>query len=134
MTIIESTTANRPSRLLFGSAGDCDGTDRVARGPGWRSRRFFLAGDGLGYSMHETTVDAGTRLEICYTIHRESVYCVSGEGTVEDVLSQRVVQVRPGTVWSAGISDAHVITADSLMTFVCVFTPALASGEAAHDE
>ncbi len=107
------------------------GTERDVRGSGWRSRRLVVAADGLEYSFHITVLDAGARLEFEYERHRETVYCVDGEGTVEDLTEQRVEPLGPGDLYSAGIGEPHVITAITGMTLVCVFDPPLEGTEEA---
>jgi hypothetical protein len=56
--------------MYYTSVEDVIGTDRDASGSGWRSRRLMLAKDGLPFSVHETTVAAGTELHLCYQILR----------------------------------------------------------------
>ena len=48
------------------------------------SRRFLLASDGLGYSLTDTTVRAGTKSPLQYLHHREACYCIHGTGWVHD--------------------------------------------------
>ncbi len=40
---------------------DLDDTDRDVRAETWRSRRFVLAKEGVGFSFHDTVLSAGTR-------------------------------------------------------------------------
>jgi hypothetical protein len=56
------------------------GTARDASGQGWKSRRLVLEEDGIDYSVHETTLEAGQRLRFEYGSHRETVCRVSGSG------------------------------------------------------
>jgi L-ectoine synthase len=48
----------------------------------WASRRFLVKKDGMGYSLSETTIYAGSETEIWYKNHFEACYCVEGEGCV----------------------------------------------------
>lgn len=91
----------------------------------------MLAGAGPDYSVHETTLDAGVRLRFSYRHHRETVYCVAGEGTIEDVDGGRTVRLAPGGLYSAGIGEAHVITAETEMKLLCILTPPLTGDEEA---
>jgi L-ectoine synthase len=52
--------------VLIRSVDEITNTDRDVTGPGWRSRRIIVAGDGLGYSFHQVELDAGARLEFEY--------------------------------------------------------------------
>jgi L-ectoine synthase len=40
------------------------------------SRRFLLRKDGMGFSMHETILRAGTETHMWYANHLEAVYCI----------------------------------------------------------
>jgi len=106
-------------------------TDRDVHGPGWRSRRLVVAEDGLKYSFHVTTLDEGAEQEFEYRDHRETVYCVEGEGIIEDLSDGRVEHLAPGSLYSAGIGEPHRITAVTPMRLVCVFDPPLLGTEEA---
>jgi L-ectoine synthase len=45
------------------------GTERDVAGEGWRSRRLLLRRDQLGFSLHDTTVEAGSVLHLQYKHH-----------------------------------------------------------------
>jgi L-ectoine synthase len=117
--------------MIIRSVGEIIGTGRDVHGTGWRSRRLVLAEDGIGYSLHETTLEPGVELRFEYVSHRETVYCIEGEGSVEDVVTGRRVQLRPGSMYSAGVGEPHVVRAETPVKVVCVFTPALAGREEA---
>lgn len=117
--------------MFISSISETIGTDRDVQGEGWKSRRVILAGDGMGYSVHETTVAAGTRLHLSYENHRETVYCLRGRGTILDVETAEAVALAPGSVYSAGIGEEHILSCDTEMTFLCIFTPGLEGGEEA---
>jgi L-ectoine synthase len=117
--------------MIIRSVADVIGTTRDVRGTGWRSRRLVLAEDGAPYSLHETTLDPGITLEFTYRSHRETVYCVSGDGVIEDLRKGRAVEFGPGSLYSAGIGEAHRITTRTQMVLVCVFSPPLAGDEVA---
>jgi L-ectoine synthase len=108
-----------------------DGTERDVRGEGWRSRRLVVAEDGTPYSFHITVLDRGARLHFEYTRHRETVYCIEGEGTITDVASGETIALEPGGLDSAGTGELHEIVALSEMTLACVFTPPLDGTEEA---
>ncbi len=90
-----------------------------------------MADDGLTYSFHATTLDQGARLKFEYEDHRETVFCIEGEGRLEDLSDGRTERLTPGSIYSAGIGEPHVITADTPMSLVCVFDPPLAGIEEA---
>jgi L-ectoine synthase len=51
----------------------------------WNRVRMLLADDGMGFSFHITTIEAGSEHTFHYKNHFESVYCISGEGSIEDL-------------------------------------------------
>lgn len=109
------------------------GTDREVGAANWTSRRLLLADDGMGFSLHDTLIHAGTTTEMQYQHHLEAVYCVEGKGRVEVVETGEVFEIEPGTVYALNGNERHLLTADVEMRMVCVFNPALV-GREEHDE
>lgn len=94
------------------------------------SRRFLLAADGVGYSVTDTLVRAGTKSRLEYRRHLESCYCIEGSGEVVD--SAGVSHpITPGTLYALDQHDPHWLIAspDEDLRLVCVFTPALRGDE-----
>ena len=108
------------------------GTDREVDAGNWVSRRLLLAGDRMGFSLHDTVIRAGTETPMCYRHHLEAVYCIEGRGSVEVVATGEVVPIVAGTVYALDAHDAHVLRAESDMRMVCVFNPPL-TGREVHD-
>lgn len=108
------------------------GTERDVAGEGWRSRRMLLRRDGLGFSLHDTTVAAGTELKLQYKHHLEACYIIEGEAELTDLATGRQHDLRPGTVYALEQHDRHTLRVLSDMRLVCVFNPALTGGET-HD-
>lgn len=108
------------------------GTERDVAGDGWRSRRLLLRRDGLGFSLHDTLVAAGSRLEMQYANHLEACYCVAGEAEILDLTTNERHELRAGTVYALDRHDRHVITVTQDLRLVCVFNPPLSGGET-HD-
>jgi L-ectoine synthase len=100
---------------------------------GWHSVRLLLKDDGMGFSFHITTIHAGAELEMEYRNHLESVYCVSGAGSLEEVATGRRFEIRPGVIYALDRHDRHVLRARSEMVMACVFNPPL-TGREVHDE
>lgn len=109
------------------------GTERDVRGPVWSSRRFLLAEDGVGFTVTETTVEAGSEQVLWYKYHVEANYVVEGEGEVENLATGEVFALAPGSIYVLDGNEKHRLKADTRMKLVCVFTPAL-SGRETHDE
>ncbi|MET9621874.1 ectoine synthase [Streptomyces sp. NPDC006464] len=94
------------------------------------SRRFLVQDDGLGYSVTDTVVRAGTKSFLEYTRHLESCYCISGSGEVVDTAGNSH-RIEPGTLYALNEHDAHWLIADpdEDLRLVCVFSPALQGDE-----
>jgi len=98
-------------------------TERHTRADTWESRRFLLAQDGMGFSMHDTLIHAGTETPMWYRHHLEAVYCIEGQGELE-VLPEGVVHpIRPGTLYALDGRERHVLRARTQMRMICVFNP-----------
>lgn len=105
------------------------GTDRDVAGDGWRSRRLLLRRDGMGFSLHDTTVAAGSELNLEYRHHLEACYCVEGEAEITDRATGETHRIGPGSVYGLDRHDAHTVRVLSDLRLVCVFNPALSGTE-----
>jgi L-ectoine synthase len=117
--------------MIYTSVRKILGTERDVAGEGWRSRRLVLAGDGLPFSVHETVVEPGSELRFCYRRHSETVYCVEGEGSIEEVGGGGARRLEPGTLYSVGIGEDHIVRTDTVVRFLCIFEPACEADETA---
>jgi L-ectoine synthase len=114
---------------------DIVGTERDvhAENGNWASRRFLLRSDGMGFSFHDTTIFAGTETYIWYKNHLEAVYCVGGEGEIEDLGTGEVHQISDGTMYALNNHEKHFLRARKDLRLICVFNPPL-TGREIHDE
>ena len=112
------------------------GTDRdiPAENGNWVSRRLLLRKDGMGFSFHETTIFAGTETYIHYKNHLEAVYCVSGDGEIEEMETGLIHAISDGTMYALNNNDRHLLRATSDLRLICVFNPALTGTEVHDDE
>jgi len=94
------------------------------------SRRFLLEDDGLGYTVTDTLVRAGTCSPLQYKRHLETCYCIGGHGEVVDTDGNRHV-IEPGTLYALDEHDPHYLSASEKedLRLVCVFSPALKGDE-----
>ncbi|MER5732710.1 ectoine synthase [Streptomyces sp. NPDC098789] len=94
------------------------------------SRRFLLAEDGLGYTLTDTVVLAGTKSRLEYVNHLEACYCIAGSGEVIE-LDGTSHEIVPGRMYALDQHDAHFLVAspDEDLRLVCVFSPALRGNE-----
>ncbi len=110
------------------------GTERdvAAENGNWVSRRLLLRHEDMGFSFHDTTIFAGTETFIHYKNHLEAVYCVAGEGEIEDLESGEIHQISDGTMYALIGHERHYLRARKDMRMICVFNPAL-TGSEVHD-
>ncbi len=99
---------------------------------GWESTRLLLKNDGMGFSFHITTIYAGADLAMHYQNHLESVYCISGEGEIEDLADGQIHPIGPGTIYALDKHDKHLLRAATEMKMACVFNPPL-HGKEVHN-
>lgn len=109
------------------------GTDRRVDSDGWSSVRLLLKDDAMGFSFHITTIYPGAELKMHYQNHLESVYCVSGTGSIEDLETGVTHAIKPGVMYALDKNDRHILRADTEMTMACVFNPPV-TGKEVHDE
>ena len=70
--------------MIVRDLAEANTTRRRVVSKGWESTRLLLKDDAMGFSFHITTIYAGAELPMHYQNHLESVYCISGEGSIED--------------------------------------------------
>ena len=119
--------------MIVRRLADVSGSQAEVAGATWISRRLLLARDGMGFSLHDTLIHAGTSTPMRYAHHLEAVYCVEGEGEIEDVATGVVHPIAPGTVYALDAHDDHVLRARTRLRLVCVFNPPV-TGREVHDE
>jgi L-ectoine synthase len=119
--------------MIVRSVGDLRGTSREVHAETWVSRRLLLKEDGMGFSLHETILYAGTETAMWYKNHLEAVLCVEGEGEIEDLATGERHIITPGTMYALNVHDRHVLKARKNLRMVCVFNPPC-TGQETHDE
>ncbi|MGO2682844.1 ectoine synthase [Microbacterium sp.] len=119
--------------MLIRTIDDITDTDADIKSENWRSKRIILAREGVGFSVHETTLYAGTESEFCYQNHIEAVFIVEGEGEIEDMATGEVHQLRPGSLYLLNDHDRHRVRPRTDIRTVCVFNPPV-TGREVHDE
>lgn len=115
--------------MIIRRLDEIDQGDRRVEGGNWYSRRLMLADDGLPYSLHDTVIRAGTSTEMWYRHHVESVYCIEGEGTLEDRETGDKHKLSAGTLYVLDKNDRHTVHAESDLRMVCVFMPPVTGRE-----
>ena len=121
--------------MIVKTAQDIEGGkgETVLSGGDARVLRYLLREDGVGFTVSDIRVKAGTNAFLHYKNHIESNLVIEGEGTVEDMATGEIYDLKPGTIYVLDKHDKHRVNAITAMRLICVFTPALAGGEV-HDE
>lgn len=104
-------------------------TERKVADQRWNSVRLLLAGDGMGFSFHITTIEGGSEHTFHYKNHFESVYCISGEGEIEDLATGEVHQITPGVMYALNLHDKHTLRARKELVLACCFNPPVTGTE-----
>lgn len=115
--------------MIVRDLNEAKNTERRVDSDGWNSVRLLLAGDNMGFSFHITTIYEGAELEFEYKNHFESVYCVSGEGSIKDLATGVVHPIRPGVMYALDKHDRHILRGKTEMVMACVFNPPVTGNE-----
>ncbi|MFA5630962.1 MAG: ectoine synthase [Porticoccaceae bacterium] len=118
--------------MIVRSLPEAEKTARRVVSQGWESTRLLLKSDNVGFSFHITTIYKGAELPMHYQNHFESVYCISGSGTIEDRATGEVHVIEPGTLYVLDRHDRHILRAKEEMKMACVFNPPL-HGKEVHN-
>jgi len=98
--------------MIVRSLDNLINTDRDISWGAGKSRRYLLEKDGLGYSVMETIVDAGSESILEYKNHLESCYCIY-----------------PGVLYTLNKHDKHILAGTTRMKLLSIFLPALVGPE-----
>lgn len=119
--------------MIVRSFDDITDTHRHVKTPNWDSKRIVLAKEGVGFSLHETLLRAGTINDFWYAHHIEAVVCVEGEGELWDKETDKTYRITPGTMYLLDGHEHHQVRPASDMRVLCVFNPPV-TGQEVHDE
>jgi L-ectoine synthase len=108
-------------------------TERDVVTPHWRSKRLVLAGDGVGFSVHETVLEAGSVNDFWYANHIEAVFVIDGEGELHDKDNGVTYALGPGSIYVLNGHEHHQLRPRTRMRTACVFNPPV-TGREVHDE
>lgn len=119
--------------MIVRSINEITDTDADIKTENWRSKRIVLAKEKVGFSVHETTLYAGTVNQFWYANHIEAVFIVEGEGEITDLATGETHQLAPGSLYLLNNHDKHEVRPRTQMRTVCVFNPPI-TGREVHDE
>ena len=105
------------------------GTKGEAHGDKWQSLRLLHREDGMGVTLVDGLLEPGFDMVLWQKNHLEACYCIEGEGTVEELDSGRIHEIKAGTLYAMNNHDRHRIRATTRMRVICTFVPALAGDE-----
>ncbi|HTK67387.1 MAG TPA: ectoine synthase [Pseudonocardia sp.] len=108
-------------------------TERDIKTPNWRSKRIVLANDGVGFSVHETILNAGSVNDFWYANHIEAVFITKGEAELYDKDNDKTYQLGPGSIYVLSGNEKHQLRPKTDLHTVCVFNPPV-TGREVHDE
>ena len=119
--------------MIVRNLREISGTERETSAKTWTSRRLLLKSDGMGFSLHDTILYAGTATEMEYQNHLEAVYCIEGQGRLKDLTNDKEYSIEPGTMYALSQNERHILFADTQLRMVCAFNPPIVGSET-HDE
>ncbi|MGI9352396.1 MAG: ectoine synthase [Rhizobiaceae bacterium] len=118
--------------MIVKTLEDVSGTKGEMHGNKWHSMRLLHAEDGMGVTLTDSILEEGFEMILWQKNHLEACYCLEGEGTVEELETGVVHEIKPGTLYAMNNHDRHRIKAKTQMRVVCTFVPAL-TGMEKHD-
>ncbi|CAJ1580364.1 ectoine synthase [[Mycobacterium] wendilense] len=119
--------------MIVRTTAEITGTERDVADAAWRSKRIILAGDGVGFSFHETTINANSVSEFQYRHHVEAVWVVEGAGVLTNLENGDEFKLEPGTMYLLDGHEKHRVTCHEQLRMLCVFNPPV-TGQEVHDE
>ncbi|HBZ45489.1 MAG TPA: L-ectoine synthase [Maritimibacter sp.] len=119
--------------MIVRDFNELKGTDRSVSDARWNSVRMLLADDGMGFSFHITTLEAGSEHTFHYKHHFESVYCISGKGSITDLATGETHEIKPGVMYALNEHDHHTLRSEEELVMACCFNPPV-TGNEVHQE
>lgn len=121
--------------MIFRTLQEAQKTERHILAEDWATTRLLLKGDGMGFSLGVTTIDAGRESPPrCYQNHVEAVFILDGEGEIECLDENKIYPLNPGTFYALDKHDRYILRAKTKMQAICVFNPPLCGKEIHNEE
>jgi L-ectoine synthase len=114
---------------------DIVGSERDVYCPhgGFISRRMLLADDGMGFSLHHTTITSPEIQHWHYKNHLEACYCIAGGGNLVNLATGERHFIHEGMLYVLDNHDDHTFQTSWGCTLICIFNPPL-KGDEIHKE
>lgn len=107
--------------------------ERKVEFKGGLSERILLERDGMGFSLHRTTIPKGGPYRWHYKNHLEACYCVSGLAQVIKTETKQMWIIEPGDTYVLDDHDEHTFEALEDTVLISVFNPPV-KGQEIHKE
>ena len=91
--------------------------------------RYLLSDDGAGFSVSDVTVRSQMDMVLHYKNHVEANVILGGEGTVEDLVTGEVHELKLGTIYVVFPQDRHRLRIENGMHLISIFNPPLIGTE-----
>jgi len=118
--------------MIIKTKAGLKGTKSEVRTENWSSYRLLHKQDGMGVTLTDAILEPGLDQVFWYKHHLEAVYCLEGEGTLEDLATGKSYLIKPGTLYALDKHDRHRLKVKTRMRVICTFVPPLVGGEI-HD-
>jgi L-ectoine synthase len=118
--------------MIVRTRDDLKKLDAVVSDRKWTSYRYILKGDGVGFSLHETVIEAGSEQQLWYKNHVEANLILEGEAEVEDLTTGTIHRLLPGSMYVLDGHEKHIFRTKTRVRLVCVFNPPC-TGKEVHD-
>jgi hypothetical protein len=118
--------------MIVRTRDDLKKLDSVVSDRMWTSYRYLLKKDGVGFSLHETVVEAGSEQVLWYKNHIEANLILEGEAELEDLDTGKKYSLTPGSMYVLNGHERHVFRSKTRVRLVCVFNPPC-TGKEVHD-
>ncbi len=110
---------------------DLYGTDREVDCPkgGFKSLRYLLESDGMGYTVTMTEIPKGEPQMWHYKNHLETCVCIYGHAILINLETRERFRIRPGMAYVLDKHDRHSFQALVDTQLICIFNPPLKGRE-----
>jgi len=119
--------------MIVRTRKDLEALGSIVSDKKWSSSRYLLKRDGMGFSLHETTVEAGSEQMLWYKNHLEACLLLEGEAEIEELATGRKHRLSPGTCYALDQHERHVFRTLKKCRLICVFNPPC-TGREIHDQ
>ena len=115
--------------MIIRDMNELKNTERAVSDARWTSIRMLLADDGMGFSFHITIIEPGSEHTFHYKNHFESVFCISGTGSIEDLATGETHEIKPGVMYALDKHDKHTLRTTEELVLACCFNPPVTGHE-----